>query len=83
MLIPFNYLLIFKNKISGIVHIGAHELEELPAYLEKRIKNIIWIEANPKKYDFIENRISKHENMILGKFAAGNKKDKLFLNVAK
>ena len=48
MLIPFNYLLIFKNKISGIVHIGAHELEELPAYLEKRIKNIIWIEANPK-----------------------------------
>ena len=82
MLIPFNYLLFFKNKIRGIVHIGAHELEELPAYLEKRIKNIIWIEANPKKYDFIENRIGKHENMILGKFAAGNKKDRLFLNVA-
>ena len=81
MLIPFNYL-FFKKKISGIIHIGAHELEELPAYLEKKVKNIIWIEANPEKYDFIENRIRKHENMILGKFAAGSKKDKLLLNIS-
>ncbi len=82
MLIPFNYLLILKNKIRGIIHIGAHELEELPSYLDKKINNIIWIEANPEKYNFIENRINKYENMILGKFAAGSKKDNLFLNIS-
>ena len=37
MLIPFNYLLIFPKKIKGIIHIGAHELEELKAYLRKNI----------------------------------------------
>lgn len=82
MLIPFNYLLILKKKIKGIIHIGAHELEELPAYLKKEVKNIIWIEANPAKYNFIENKISRHGNMILGKFAAGSKKEKLFLNIS-
>ena len=82
MLIPFSYLLTLKNKISGIVHIGAHELEELPSYLKKRVKDIIWIEANPAKYNLIENRISKYKNMFLGKFAAGSKKDKLFLNIS-
>jgi FkbM family methyltransferase len=82
MLIPFNYLFIFKNRISGIVHVGAHELEELPEYLNKRVKNIIWIEANPAKYEFIEDRLNKHKDMILGKFAAGSKKDKLFLNIS-
>ena len=82
MLIPFNYLIILKKKISGIIHIGAHELEELPAYLEKKVKNIIWIEANPAKYNLIQERIKNHKNMILGKFAAGSKKEKLFLNIS-
>ena len=81
MLIPFNNLLFYKNKISGIIHIGAHELEELPAYLKQRVKDIIWIEANPEKYNLIENIINKHPYMFLGKFAAGSKKDKLFLQV--
>tara|TARA_Y100000739_G_C20493289_1_gene411453 strand:+ start:115 stop:849 length:735 start_codon:yes stop_codon:yes gene_type:complete len=82
MLIPFSYLLILKKKISGIVHIGAHELEELPAYLKQKVKNVIWIEANPAKYNLIKNRINNHQNMFLGKFAAGSKKDKLFLNIS-
>ena len=81
MLIPFNCL-FFNKKIRGIIHIGAHELEELETYLGKRIQNIIWIEANPVKYNFIENRLRKQKNMILGKFAAGSKKEKLFLNIS-
>lgn len=51
MLIPMETLL--KNhrdmKIKGIIHIGAHECEELFAYNSVGIPNnrIIWIEANP------------------------------------
>ncbi len=53
MLINFDYL---KNKysldIKGIMHIGAHQCEELNAYLNLglQIEDIIWIEANSDIY---------------------------------
>ncbi len=81
MLIPFNSLFL-DRKISGIIHIGAHELEELSAYKNKNIQKIIWIEANPSKYNFIEKKIDSYKEMSLGKFAAGSKRDRLFLNVS-
>ena len=82
MLIPFKYLLFYPKKINGIIHIGAHELEELKDYLSRKIYKIIWIEANSKKYKKIEKKIKKYPQMILGKFAAGSKKEKLLLNIA-
>ena len=82
MLINFNDLLFLSNKVNGIIHIGAHELEELPDYVKGNIKKIIWIEANPEKYKFIEQRLQRYENMSLGKFAAGSKFDSLYLNLA-
>ena len=81
MLIPISYILL-KNKIKGIIHIGAHELEEYSSYLKKNIDNVIWIEANPEKYSHIEKKIRKNKNMILGKFAAGSEIEKLFLNIS-
>ena len=82
MLIPFNFLIFYPKKIRGIIHIGAHALEELPLYLSKNLRRIIWIEANPEKYDFIEKRISKYKEMHLGKFAAGFTEKKSELNIA-
>ncbi len=82
MLIPFSDLLIFKQKIKGVIHVGAHELEEMRSYLQKRVKKIIWIEANPFKYKFIEEKIQSHEHMILGKIAAGCSEEKVKLNIA-
>ena len=38
MLIPFSKLFTINKKINGIIHIGAHELEELPDYLRKKNK---------------------------------------------
>jgi len=34
--------------ITGILHVGAHLLEELEVYERLSIENIIWIEANPE-----------------------------------
>lgn len=46
MLIP---LIDLKNKynlnIRGVIHIGAYNAEELPAYMECKVKDVIWIEA--------------------------------------
>jgi hypothetical protein len=44
---------ILKNdiKVTGALHIGAHECEEIPLYysLGLKLEDIIWIEANPDK----------------------------------
>lgn len=32
---------------SGIIHVGAHELEEISDYMGMGVNNIIWIEGNP------------------------------------
>ena len=82
MLIPFKLIPNLKNKIKGVLHVGAHELEELPQYLSKGIENIIWIEANPQKYEFLESILKNYKYMFLGKFAAGNTRSKKFLNIA-
>ena len=82
MLIPFNYLLFIKKKVKGVIHIGAHELEELKYYLSRNIKKIIWIEANPEKYPFLEEKLSLHNQMLLGKFAAGSIQKKANLNIS-
>jgi len=81
MLINFKSILKIVN-IKGIIHVGAHELEELPFYLGENIKNIIWIEANPGKYELIENKIKIYKNMILGKFAASDRIGEAKLNIS-
>lgn len=46
MLIKFNYLVKKYGKPKGIIHIGAHLLEERNDYLSEGLRNTIWIEAN-------------------------------------
>ena len=65
MLINFNDLFFLSKKVTGIIHVGAHELEELPDYLKANISNIIWIEANPQKYNFIEGKLKNFDLLIL------------------
>lgn len=36
----------YNLKLKGVIHIGAHELEENDVYKSLNIQNIIWIEAN-------------------------------------
>ena len=82
MLINFNDLFFLPNKVNGIIHIGAHKLEELPDYLKGNVREVIWIEANPDKYNFIEEKLKRFDNMILGKFAAGQKNEVHMLNLS-
>ena len=62
MLIPFiecyNILEAYDMKPTGIIHIGAHECEELDTYLESGIsKNrIYWIDAMQEKVDLMKSK---------------------------
>ena len=52
MLIPINTLNSqFNLKIRGILHIGAHHLQERSAYHNLGVTNIIWIEGCKAIYD--------------------------------
>jgi FkbM family methyltransferase len=61
MLIPFNIITNKYGKPKGIIHIGAHLLEERNDYLSQGIENIVWIEANPKIFTNIKNLESTKE----------------------
>ena len=71
MLIP---LIDLKNKynlnIKGVIHIGAYNAEEYPAYMECGVKNVIWIEAlgslsHKLKMRFKDNKTQKVINAII------------------
>lgn len=58
MLIPFSKLChVFQLKIKGILHVGAHECEELRDYIQNGVsnQNIFWVEAMPDKVELIKN----------------------------
>ncbi len=71
MLIPFGHMPV--RLIRGIIHVGAHEAEELSDYREARIEHILWVEANPSKWSFLEDKLSGFSAMSLGRFAASPK----------
>lgn len=59
MLIPINYLLeTFNPQITGILHVGAHECEELEVYKAIGVKSdkIYWVEAMPDKVHLMKSK---------------------------
>jgi len=59
MLLPETKILPYlKDKVKGVVHIGAHTCEELPFYYKLGLKNqdILWIEANPKLVEQVKQQ---------------------------
>jgi len=49
-----------KNKIKGILHVGAHECEEKSDYERFATKNIYWVEAMKDKVQMMKER---HKNI--------------------
>jgi FkbM family methyltransferase len=68
MLIPFRKLPT--HSIRGIIHLGAHEAEELADYAACGQVKVLWVEANPDKWSILSNKISSYPDMRLGQFAA-------------
>jgi len=48
MLIEFSYLCQkYQFTPKGVIHIGAHDLEEMGQYLSRGVSKIVWVEGNP------------------------------------
>jgi FkbM family methyltransferase len=50
---------------KGILHIGAHELEEMESYLSLGVNNIIWVEGNQDLVDKNSFRISGTDQILI------------------
>lgn len=57
MLIEFSYLCKKYNFVpKGIIHVGAHDLEEMPSYLSQGVSRTVWVEGNP---DLVHRNLNK------------------------
>jgi len=70
------------GKVRGVIHVGAHEGEELPGYLLQGIRDIIWIEANPRKLTYLTELTSNYNSMHVASFAAGSRSGDIVLNIS-
>jgi FkbM family methyltransferase len=57
---------------GGVIHVGAHECEEMDFYDRRNADYVLWVEANPAKWPIIEKKIGKRDSQILVKSAAGS-----------
>lgn len=73
MLINFNEIVNKYGRPKGIIHIGAHLMEERIDYTSNGLNNTIWVEANPKiasQIDFVnyENSDERVFNFAISDF---------------
>lgn len=55
---------IWGLKPQGVLHVGAHKAEELRSYEEQGWGHVYWIEANPKLYTDLQNKLDPRQNTI-------------------
>jgi FkbM family methyltransferase len=81
MLIPL-HVLVNKYKINfkGILHVGAHECEELKDYLKYLPMNkILWVEAIPEKVNLCKERFP---NILIENAVVSDKVETVNFNVS-
>ncbi len=70
MLIPFKKLPT--GSVGGVIHVGAHEAEELNDYVSAGKTKVLWVEANPGKWCALSEKLDAYPSMHLGRFAAAS-----------
>lgn len=50
---------------SGVLHVGAHEGEELSAYRQQNFGRVIWIEAQPRLVESLRKQTSSSSDIVL------------------
>lgn len=65
MLISVSDLVHFWGvKPKNVLHIGAHNAEELDAYTNHNWNQVTWVEAQPDKIEFLKKKLPAHHKLI-------------------
>lgn len=82
MLIKFDQIVRDYGNPKGVIHIGAHLMEERTDYKNQGIENIIWVEANTEIYQNISNNWDPGENELFFNYAIADiDNEEVFLHV--
>lgn len=66
MLFPVETLAsVWQVKPSGVLHVGAHEAEELNEYRKHGWGKIIWVEAQPSLANKLKSTLDRDENLVI------------------
>lgn len=65
----------------GVIHVGAHEGEELATYRKIGFRRILFIEANPEVFRRLEARLAGERGVILANVAVSDRSGTVQLNV--
>jgi FkbM family methyltransferase len=75
MLIDFNGIVQRHGRPNGVIHIGAHLMEERPNYISHGLRNTIWAEANPGIFENTKNMVDKNMGESIHNFAISDVDD--------
>jgi FkbM family methyltransferase len=56
----------------GVIHIGAHDGQEVPIYQSLGMSHILLVEANPKAFHRLNTHVSSYPNVITTNYAICN-----------
>ncbi len=54
----------YKISARGVIHVGAHEGQELEQYLKMGAEQVVLIEANPRIFEKLQSVVKKFPNVI-------------------
>lgn len=82
MLISVNSLTrVWGVKPTGVLHVGAHEAEELAAYLANSWTPITWVEAQPSKIEFLKKKLPTESNYLINAAVWDKSNERLTLKI--
>jgi len=67
---------------SGILHVGAHEGQEIKDYLDKGMRPVLALEPSPKAFSVLTEKFGQLSEVILVEKAAGEFQGGAQLNIA-
>ena len=72
---------VWRVQPSGVLHIGAHEAEELEAYETHGWMPITWVEAQPEKIEILKKKLPERNNFLIEAAVWDTSGVKLLLNI--
>ena len=66
---------------KGVIHVGAHEGQELNYYQKMGVKNVLFIEANPVVYERLKTKVASYPNVKTVNCAISNENSTVELHV--
>lgn len=83
MLIKFNKIVEKYGIPNGIIHLGAHLAEEMQDYINYKIDNVVWVEANPRLYEELKSIIKDTNHIAISELLSDIDNVDMKFNIAK